>query len=79
MLVNIIDRRKNKYVFSHINAIIEPTKQDNRRRDAELIKDDDEVTSYEERADISIAKAIAWANSLSGNYTLYIYDLGGGI
>jgi hypothetical protein len=80
VIFNIIDRRKRRYRWKQITAIVEPTYHDN------LCKDSDETevpepgfTDYDERAVISVADAIAWAMSLAFPVTLYLYDLGQGI
>src|SRR5258708_33782491 len=80
MISNIIDRRKRKYRWKEITAIIEPTYHDN------LVDDGDKAEipepgfiDYDEMRIISVADAIAWATSLPFAVTLYLYDLGSGI
>jgi hypothetical protein len=80
MIANIIDQRKRRHRWKHITAIIEPTYHDNSVDDS----DETEVPGpdfvpYDERPDISVADAIAWALSLPFAETLYLYDLGDGI
>jgi hypothetical protein len=63
-----------------IAAIIEPTHHDNSVSDS----DETEIPEpgsivYDERAEISVADAIAWAASLPFAATLHLYDLGSGI
>ena len=80
MISNIIDRRKRKYRWKEITAIMEPTYHDN------LVDDGDKAEvpepgfiDYDERRVISVADTIAWAASLPFAATLCLYDLGSGI
>lgn len=81
MIWNIVDNRKRKYRWRCVNAVIEPTWQDNSCQDCDQVEASDsmDVSVYEESAGISLADAIAWANERSYPVTLYVYDEGGGV
>jgi hypothetical protein len=79
MIENIIDRRNRHHRWKRINAIVEPTWHDNDGgpdRDQSERGPDDIV--YDQQEGISLAEAIAWANSLRDRVTLYLYDDGRG-
>lgn len=76
---NIIDRRKRPYRFETINAVIEPTRHDNRCEDADQAAGKDAWMGYDEREHISLSEAIEWAATFPDELTLYIYDRDGGI
>jgi hypothetical protein len=83
MIWNIIDHRERPYRWKRITAIIEPTWQDNSCKDSDPCDQSEEtsdeaVSVYEERVGISLADAIAWANSTAYPVTLYLYDEGHG-
>jgi hypothetical protein len=78
---NIIDRRKRKYRWLKINAIIEATWHDNSCKDADIapsVRAEDEIT-YEEREGITLHEAVVWGNNQSCPVTLFLYDAGCGI
>ena len=77
MIANIIDRRKRRYRWKQITAIIEPTYHDNSVDDTEVPEPGS--AAYDEKAAVSVADAIAWALSLPFAATLYLCDLGDGI
>jgi hypothetical protein len=79
MIWNIIDRRTRPYRWKAITAIVEPTYHDNTVADSDYTEDRSDDISYDERAEISLADAVIWAQSLSFPATLYLYDLGHGI
>jgi hypothetical protein len=79
MIHNIIDRRTRPYRWKAITAIMGPTYHDNRVADADQIEDTVFDTVYDQRAETSLADAVAWVQSLPFPATLYLYDLGGGI
>jgi hypothetical protein len=80
VILNIIDRRKHPYRWKLITAIIEPASHDNSVADADQASDPDgEFSSYDQRAEISLADAVTWAQSEPFQVTLYLYDLGQGI
>lgn len=79
MLVNIIDRRKHPYRFLKINAIIEPTRHDNRIKDADHANGKDNWIGYDEREHIKLIDAIEWAVTFPDELTLYLYDEDSGI
>jgi hypothetical protein len=79
MIWNIIDRRTRPYRWKAITAIVEPTYHDNTIADSDQTEDPIDDIPYGERAEISLADAVIWAQSLSFPATLYLYDLGRGI
>lgn len=77
MIANIRDRRKRPYRWKSVDVMIEATAYDN------CVNDTDETDSpppdwtlVDGRNDVSIAEAIAWANTVEHPVTLYIYDGG---
>jgi hypothetical protein len=80
MIWNIVDRRKRPHRWKAITAIIEPTSHDNSCADADQADDSaEESFAYDQRAEISLADAVIWAQSQPFAVTLYLYDLGDGI
>jgi hypothetical protein len=80
MIFNIIDRRKQRYRWKLITAIIEPTFQDNSVADSDETEEPTgEYQPYDSLSETSLADAIAWAQAKSFAVTLYFYDLGQGI
>ena len=80
MIWNIVDRRKRKYRWKAVSAIIEPVSHDNSCDDADQAAElDEEFFAYDQKAEISLADAVIWAQSLPYAVTLYLYDLGDGI
>ena len=80
MILNVIDRRRRPYRWRKVNAIIESTWHDNGCADGDEAEDDggDNDILYDQREDISLTDAIAWANAQADGVTLYIYDVGDG-
>lgn len=84
MILNVIDRRKNKYKWKEITAIFEPTCHDNSIANTISEADKTEHTKYDgvgydEIEKCSLEEAIQ-AGLKNINYlTLFIYDLGEGI
>jgi hypothetical protein len=78
MIFNIIDRRKRPYRWREVNAIIEPTSHDNSCEDSDQQPARDDDLTYDEREDISLHEAIAWATNETCPVTLYLYDKGDG-
>jgi hypothetical protein len=78
-LTNIVDRRKHKYRFAKINAVVEPTCHDNSIDDADKVEPGYSGVGYDEREHITLADAVTWANSFNWPTTLYLYDHDGGI
>jgi hypothetical protein len=76
---NIIDRRTLHHKWRHVTVIVEPTNHDNSVLGADKAPRGDHSPCYDERADYSLADAIAWVQSMKHPMTLYIYDLGDGI
>jgi hypothetical protein len=79
MIWNIIDRRKRVYRWKAITAIVEPVWHDNYVADSDQADEDETFLPYDHRAEISLADAVVWAQSLSFAVTLHLYDLGEGI
>jgi hypothetical protein len=79
MIWNIIDHRKRPYRWKAITAIMEPTYHDNSVADSDQVEDIVFDTFYDQRAEISLADAVTWVQSLPFPATLYLYDLGDGI
>jgi hypothetical protein len=78
MIYNIIDRRKRPYRWREVNAIIEATSHDNSCEDADKQPAADEDLTYDERENVSLGEAVAWATSEPCAVTLYLYDKGSG-
>jgi hypothetical protein len=76
---NIIDRRKRPHRWKAITAIMEPTYHDNSVAGADEVEEATSDTVYDQRAEISVADAVTWVQSLPFPATLYLYDLGDGI
>ncbi|MBB6483202.1 hypothetical protein [Rhizobium lusitanum] len=81
MIWNVIDRRKRRYRWKRVNAIIEAVEHDNSCADADVA---DELPpgltiDYASRDDVSVHEAIQWANQQRCPVTLYIYDADDGI
>lgn len=78
-LLNIIDHRKRPYRFLKINAVIEPTRHDNRVKDADQADGKDNWLGYDEREHITLNEALSWAAGHADDVTLFIYDEDGGL
>jgi hypothetical protein len=78
-ITNVIDRRKRPYRFLKINAVIEPTRHDNRCKDADQAAGEDQWMGYDEREHISLSEAVEWAASVPDEITLFLYDEDGGL
>lgn len=83
MILNIIDRRTNKYKWKELTIIFEPTCHDNNLK-AGIYGDTTEHTDYDgmgydEIKKCSLNEAIDWGIKSINYVTLYIYDLGKGI
>jgi len=76
---NIIDRRKHPHRWKAVTAIMEPTYHDNSVPGADQAEETLDDIVYDERAEISVAEALIWVQSLPFPATLYLYDLGQGI
>ena len=79
MIWNIVDKRKQPYRWKAITAIMEPTYHDNSVVDSDQAEETTDDVVYDERAEISLADAVIWVQSLPFPATLYLYDLGRGI
>lgn len=78
-ILNIIDHRKRPYRFQKINAVIEPTRHDNRVKDADQASGVDAWMGYDEREHVTLSDAIEWAATTPDEVTLFIYDEDAGI
>jgi hypothetical protein len=78
MIWNIIDHRKRPYRWKRINAIVEATSHDNSCSDGDQAESSPDDIVYDQREGISLADAVAWADSLPGGVTLFLYDEGCG-
>jgi hypothetical protein len=78
MIYNIRDSRKQPYRWKRINAIVEPTRHDNEKRDSDQAEKGPDDLIYDQREGISLAEAIAWAQNLPEHVTLFLYDAGAG-
>ena len=80
MIWNIIDKRSRTYRWREINAVIENVANDNSCQDTDIFDEENEAAPiYDDRSNISLHEAIAWAETQSGKITLYLYDKGEGI
>jgi hypothetical protein len=79
MIWNIVDRRKRPFRWKAITAIMEPTYHDNVCPDSDQADGTPDDIAYDHRAEISLADAVTWVQSLPFPATLYLYDLGQGI
>ena len=80
MIFNIVDKRRNKYAWKDLNAVVENTWQDNSVEGTDRIVpvETDDVT-YEEKIGISLHEAVSWAEAMAARVTLYLYSRGDGI
>lgn len=76
MITNIVDNREKCHRWKSIKAIIEPTFHDNFCPSADQAAEVEDVPIYDEKTHISIADAIAWANTFEHQVTLYLYNCG---
>lgn len=80
MIWNVIDRRARVYRWKAITAIVEPVSHDNSCPDSDRADEPGQgYFHFDQRAEISLADAVVWAQSLPFAVTLYLYDLGDGI
>ena len=77
MITNLIDRRTNADLWKSIDVVIEATSHDN-VRDSSAPHDNTvaEGQSCLYRTAVSVSEAVAIAESLRDEVTLYLYDLG---
>jgi hypothetical protein len=76
MLTNIIDKRTKPYRWATVYAIAEATSHDNAVTDADQASAGPDDVPWAEMGNGSLADAIAWANGLPGQVTLFVYDAG---
>jgi len=76
MIWNVIDRRRRRYRWAKVHAIVEPTWHDNSVSGADQAPETTAETDvvFDERKEISVNDAITWATSQSCPATLYIRD-----
>lgn len=72
MIWNIIDERKRHYRWKLVHAAIEPTWHDNRCADADQAERWNGESEYDERKNVSVAEAVAWASQFPFPVTLYL-------
>jgi hypothetical protein len=75
MILNMVDNRKLPYRWKRVKAAIEPTWHDNKCKDSDQAEASQNELDYNERADLSVADAIKWADQFPFSVTLYLYDL----
>jgi len=77
---NIVDRRKRRYRWKSVNAVVESVENDNACSDSDQAPIDAHIQSdYDERRAIPVLDAVTWAHALPNAVTLYLYDEGDGI
>ena len=80
MITNIIDKRKRRYRFLKINAIVEAAWHDNTVKDADQAPScENDGPTYEEREHIALSEAVTWASAFAAPVTLFLYDEDAGI
>jgi hypothetical protein len=80
MITNIIDKRKRRYRFLKINAIVEAAWHDNSVNDADQAPSrENDGPAYEERQHIPLSEAVIWASAFAEPVTLFLYDEDAGI
>lgn len=73
-LCNLIDRRTAPHRWARLMAIVEPTWHDNTVPGADAALKTDSAVDYDCRRELSLAEAVAWAQSFADPVTLYLYD-----
>ena len=76
-IANVIDRRKRPYRYRKINAVIEASAHDNNVLDAD--QSHGGGPDYSELEHASLADVILWAQTFSGEITLFLYDEDAGL
>lgn len=80
MITNIIDKRKWRYRFLKINAIVEAAWHDNSVNDADQVPSGENTgPAYVERRHIPLSEAVTWASAFAEPLTLFLYDKDAGI
>jgi hypothetical protein len=80
MIANIIDKRKRRYRFLKVNAVVEATWHDNTVKDADqVLSCENGAPTYEERQNIPLSEAVTWASAFAEPVTLFLYDADAGI
>ena len=80
MITNIIDKRKRRFRFLKINAIVEAAWHDNTVNDADQAPShENDGPLYEEREHIPLSEAVIWASAFAEPVTLFLYDADAGI
>jgi hypothetical protein len=74
---NIRDNRKHPYRWKAITAILELVSRDNSCPDSDQADEPkSDFSVHDQKAEISLADAVIWAQSQPFAVTLYLYDLG---
>jgi hypothetical protein len=73
-ITNIIDRRRRRYRFNAVYAIVEPAWYKNGADADQAERPESDSFTYDERSNISVADAIQWANSFRSQVTLFLCD-----
>jgi hypothetical protein len=80
MITNIIDKRKRRYRFLKINAVVEAAWHDNAAKDSDRAPScENDGPAYEEREHIALSEAVTWASAFAEPVTLFLYDEDAGI
>ena len=73
MLVNIIDKRSNRFAANTINAVLESSWKDNSEEGADQHEPSGGVHAETLMA-VSLREAIVWADTFDDPVTLHVYD-----
>lgn len=79
MIYNIIDRRNRERRWRYVYAVVQPTRTDNGRKDADVIDPSlfrNTEVDYDEMVHVSVHDAVIWAERLPFAVTLFLYDDG---
>ena len=74
MIQNVIDNRKRQHRWKRVNAVVEPTWHDDNVPNSDHAEPAVDESDYDERSEMSVAEAFAWAQGLPYPVTLYLYD-----
>lgn len=72
MLVNLIDRRSNAH-DTLVDVVLEPAWHDNLIAGSTQHPRDMTLPTAQERCQVVLSEAIAWAQAQDGDFTLYLY------
>jgi len=81
MLWNIVDRRRRRFRWKTVNAVIESVEQDNACADSDQAPPSDPQLTvlYDALEAVSVNEAVIWAMDQACPVTLYLYDEGEGL